>query len=220
MWDAEKTARCVANNDQIYLSSTCLHGKTDAKIGPVWTDPYFLKDLCVKVCVEFCSSLTAPESVWQPWGAALAFDGTIDGKVVRKVTEPQRNLITFIHYPHSERRRNSPSVIRFISIVNTCPACLPLLSLSLSRSLSQTDFFKQAFNEIINVFLCSCKYSLILFRWTYVLHIWDPLHKFVKRSLQREGRFKYIKWSDLLSSGSLRHLHQINQNQYDIISLC
>ncbi|TRY55805.1 hypothetical protein DNTS_025651 [Danionella cerebrum] len=47
---------------------------------------------------------------------AVFDDATIDGKVVRKVTEPQRNLITFIHYPHSERRRNSPSVIRFISI--------------------------------------------------------------------------------------------------------
>lgn len=126
----------------------------------------FKKGLRVKGRVEFCGLRTSTGCV-----TAVRFDGTIDGKVVRKVTEPQRNLITFIHYPHSERRRNSPSVIRFISIVNTCPACLPLLSLFHARSLSHPDFFKQAFNEIINVFLCSCKYSLILFSRAYVFHI-------------------------------------------------
>lgn len=54
------------------------------------------------------------------------FDGAIDGKVLKKVLKPQRNLITSIHYLHSEQLRGSPSVIRFICIVNTCPACLCL----------------------------------------------------------------------------------------------
>lgn len=56
----------------------------------------------------------------------VLFDGAIDEKVLKKVPKPQRNLITSIHYLHSEQSRGSPSVIRFICIVNTCPACLCL----------------------------------------------------------------------------------------------
>lgn len=76
-------------------------------------------DLVTSMYPFFCGS---GGCIWR----LVPFDGAIDGKVLKKVPEPLRNLITSIHYLHSEQSRGSPSVIRFICIVNTCPACLCL----------------------------------------------------------------------------------------------
>lgn len=73
-------------------------------------------------CISFVSLL----SDRGPCLTLVLFDGAIDEKVLKKVPKPQRNLITSIHYLHSEQSWGSPSVIRFICIVNTCPACLCL----------------------------------------------------------------------------------------------
>lgn len=73
-------------------------------------------------CISFVSLLRQIGPRLTP----ALFDGAIDEKVLKKVPQPQRNLITSIHYLHSEQSWGSPSVIRFICIVNTCPACLCL----------------------------------------------------------------------------------------------
>ena len=98
--------------------------------------------------------------------SAAVFDRAIDEKVLRKVTNPQRNLITFIHYLRSERSRSSPSVVRFICIVNTCPACLRLFSPHNPPQHTHADFF---FNKTLKCFPISHKWINRIFQTLFVI---------------------------------------------------